>query len=69
QFRGAVLQSNNIYLNTNEFKNIATPVQMRDDRFREQCMSQYPLHTYKRSAPILHELRAIKSDIEVALIR
>ncbi len=69
QFRTAVLQNQNIYLNTNEFKSVATPVQMSDDRFREQCMANYPLHTYKRAAPILHELRAIKTEIEISLLR
>ena len=30
---------------------------------------RYPLHSYQRLAPLLHELRAIKSEAEVALIR
>lgn len=32
-------------------------------------IEKYPLHSYKRSAPILHKLRAIKSDVEVALMQ
>lgn len=69
QLRSAALQNQNIYLNSNEFKSVATPVQTRDDRFREQCKTLFPLHTYQRSAPILHELRAIKSDIEIELLQ
>jgi Xaa-Pro aminopeptidase len=33
------------------------------------CKDVYPLHHYKRSAPIMHHLRAIKSEMEIELIR
>lgn len=68
-FRNAVLRSEHIYLNSNEFKSVATPVQTRDDRFREEWRQIFPLHSYKRSAPILHELRAIKTEHEVEQLR
>lgn len=68
-FRSAALKAENIYLNSNEFKSVATPVQTRDDRFRTECQSIFPLHSYKRSAPILHEIRAIKSETEIELIK
>jgi Xaa-Pro aminopeptidase len=32
-------------------------------------MRRYPLHDYRRLAPLLHQLRAVKSDPELALIR
>jgi Xaa-Pro aminopeptidase len=32
-------------------------------------MTDYPLHKYDRLAPIMHDLRAIKSDTEVGLIQ
>jgi Xaa-Pro aminopeptidase len=44
-------------------------VETRDARFVKWCKDTYPLHDYKRLAPIMHQLRAIKSDIEIALIK
>lgn len=58
-----------IYLNTNENDRYAHIVPYRDIRFIEQIRSKYPLHHYERSAPIMRELRAVKSDIEVELTR
>ncbi len=31
--------------------------------------SVYPLHHYERLAPLMHRLRAIKSDVEIALLQ
>ncbi len=68
-FRNAALTCEHIYLNSNEFKSVATPVQTRDDRFRQEWQQIFPLHSYKRSAPIFHELRAIKTDYEVEQLK
>ena len=68
-FFGLVVEATNIYVNTNEHVRAVIDVQTRDARFIDWCKKTYPAHTYLRSAPIMHELRAIKSDIEVALIR
>ncbi len=62
-------QCENIYLNTNEHTRAVVEVETRDARFTKWCKENYPLHTYKRSAPIMHELRAIKSSIEIDLIQ
>jgi len=59
--------ADNIYLNTNENDRYAHVVPYRDIRFIEQLRSKYPLHRYERSAPIMRELRAVKSDTEVEL--
>jgi len=61
--------ADNIYLNTNENDRYAHVVPYRDIRFIEQIRSKYPLHRYERSAPIMRELRAVKSDIEVELTK
>jgi Xaa-Pro aminopeptidase len=58
-----------IYLNTNENDRYAHEVPYRDIRFIDKIKTQYPLHQYKRSAPILRELRPVKSDIEIELIQ
>jgi Xaa-Pro aminopeptidase len=43
--------------------------QTRDARFIEWCKNKYPLHQYHRSAPLLHELRSVKSSDEVSLLQ
>jgi len=58
-----------IYLNTNENDRYAHEVPYRDIRFIEKMQVKYPLHHYERSAPIMRNLRAIKSDVEVELIK
>lgn len=58
-----------IYLNTNEHTRAVVEVETRDARFIKWCKSKYPLHTYERSAPIMHRLRAVKSKYEVDLIQ
>ncbi|WP_316830698.1 Xaa-Pro aminopeptidase [Pedobacter aquatilis] len=61
--------ADHIYLNTNENDRYAHSVPYRDIRFIEQMRNKYPLHHYERSAPIMRELRAVKSDIEVDLTK
>lgn len=62
-------QAESVYLNTNEHIRANTTVQTRDDRFRDWITKEYPLHTYKRSQPIMHRLRAIKQPQEVELMK
>ncbi|RZL62309.1 MAG: aminopeptidase P family protein, partial [Pedobacter sp.] len=59
--------SEHIYLNTNENDRYAHTVTYRDIRFIEDLRKKYPLHKYERAAPIMREIRAIKSEIEVEL--
>ncbi|MDX5348546.1 MAG: aminopeptidase P N-terminal domain-containing protein [Hymenobacteraceae bacterium] len=68
-FNALMTEAENIYLNTNEHLRAVIEVETRDARFIKQCKEKYPLHHYRRSAPILQNLRAIKSDMEIALIR
>ena len=68
-FKPLVVQSDNIYLNTNEHLRANERVETRDDRFLQQCRQTFPLHKYERLAPIMHSLRAVKSEPELDLIR
>jgi len=68
-FKSLVYQSDHIYLNTNEHVRADTSVETRDDRFRDWCRRTFPLHKYERLAPIMNDLRAVKSQLEVDLIR
>jgi len=67
--RPLILQSDNIYLNTNEHLRAAATVETRDMRFLKWCRQVFPLHNYERLAPIMSHLRAVKSPLEVELIK
>lgn len=68
----AVLQvmmhhAENVYLNTNENDRLDTSLFRPDLLFVHDFMKRFPLHEYERSAPILKELRAIKTKEEIAV--
>ena len=67
--RSLAARADNIYLNTNEHPRAGSSVETRDARFLKWCRQRFPLHNYKRSAPIMHALRAVKSPMEVELIQ
>lgn len=67
--RPLIFQSENIYLNTNEHLRAAAAVESRDMRFLKWCRQVFPLHHYERLAPIMHDLRAVKSPPEIQLIK
>lgn len=60
-----MIQNEYVYLNTNEHRRAAMDTQTREMRFLNWMREKYPLHKYERSAPIMHNLRAIKSSWEV----
>lgn len=62
-------EAKHVYLNSNEHTRARVDIATRDDRFVKWCKDKYPLHSYHRSAPIMHNLRAIKSDEEIRLIQ
>lgn len=68
-FRTVMCEVDNVYLNTNEHQRAATDVETRDARFIRECQKKYPLHRYQRLAPLMHELRVVKSKPEVAAIQ
>ena len=68
-FNTLMCEAQGIYLNANEHIRAVVESQTRDARFVEWCKERYPLHHYHRSAPLLHDLRAVKSTEEVSLIQ
>lgn len=68
-FNILVLESEHIYLNTNEHTRASIEVATRDARFIRECQRRHPLHKYERLAPLMHQLRAIKSPKEVELVQ
>lgn len=64
-----ILSSAKVYLNLYEYSRFETKVVTIQERFVKDIMSQYPLHTFERSAPILNKLRKIKSEEEIEIIK
>jgi Xaa-Pro aminopeptidase len=58
-----------VYLNENIHSRAAAEVETRDDRFRNMVANKFSAKEIKKVAPIMHELRSIKSETEIALIQ
>lgn len=56
-----------VYLPTNEHYRADVVVETRSARFIKNCKEKFPLHRYHRAAPLLAQLRAIKSQREIEL--
>ena len=67
-FRQLMCEVEHVYLNSNEHKRAAAEVETRDDRFIRECRARYPLHDYRRLTRLLHQLRIVKSEIELDLL-
>lgn len=68
-FHRLMCECDQVYLNLNEHKRAAMVVETRDARFAKETQARYPLHRYERLAPRMHRLRAVKSPLELELIR
>lgn len=68
-FHVLMTYASTIYLNQNDHDRAVIAVPYREQRFAQEVRSKYPLHQVERSSPILHRLRAIKSEMEVALMK
>lgn len=69
-FRRLVREAETVWLNHNEHGRSSAPVNFSlDDRFRRLCQERHPDLRYERLAPVLHRLRAEKSDHEIALVQ
>ncbi len=68
-FNTLIVQADNVYLNSNEHLRASNEVETRDGRFTLWCKKKYPTHHYNRSQPILHKIRPIKSEGEIAQLK
>lgn len=68
-FRQIACEAEIIYLNSNEHQRAAVEVETRDARFVRECQQMFPLHRYERLARLMHSLRVVKSDHEIAAIK
>lgn len=68
-FRQIACEMENVYLNANEHQRADVTVETRDSRFIQDVQRRFPLHHYQRLAPLMHDLRAIKSQFEIDAIK
>ena len=68
-FRQLMCELEHVYLNSNEHKRAVVEVETRDARFVRDCQNQFPLHNYHRLARLLHQVRVVKSDAEIELLK
>ncbi|MBK8090577.1 MAG: aminopeptidase P N-terminal domain-containing protein [Verrucomicrobiaceae bacterium] len=68
QFRSVMCQADHVYLNSNEHIRATIPTETRQTRFTHRCRQEYPLHDFRRLAPLMHDLRAIKSPHEITAL-
>lgn len=59
------LQAETLFLTTNEHPRSATGIETRNDRFIKDCKARFPLHNFARLAPLIYDLRTIKSAEEI----
>lgn len=64
-----VLNSENVYLNSNESPKFSTEVESKDRRFGRLVQTKFPNHKFHRLAPILSVLRMQKETEEIDLIK
>ena len=68
-FHRLMCECDQVFVNTNEHKRAIIEVESREARFVSETRRKYPAHDYRRLAPLMHRLRAVKSDTELGLIR
>ena len=68
-FEELMKEANSIYLNSNEHSRSASEVQTQTDRFNNWCKSTFADKEYLKSAPIMHDLRAVKHPLEIDLLQ
>ncbi len=65
----AMCYADQVYLNLNEHDRYVHEVPYRNLRFAQSLQDRFPLHRYRRLAPIMHELRSQKQPEELDLMR
>lgn len=68
-FKQMMAEASIVYINTNEHLRANTDVETREDRFIKKLKSDYPAHSVRKSAPIMHRIRSVKDQIELDLMQ
>ncbi|MBE2245643.1 MAG: aminopeptidase P family protein [Candidatus Competibacteraceae bacterium] len=67
--KGLMADADNVYVSTNEHTRRSGQVEIRNLRLIHKLQEQYPVHQYRRLAPIISRLRSIKHPHEITLIK
>jgi Xaa-Pro aminopeptidase len=62
-------QAESVYLSTNEHPRGDLSYGTKSLRFARECQARFPLHAYRRLAPLIYGLRSIKSEEEIEFTR
>ncbi len=65
----AMTLSKSVFLNSNEYPKYSNPVPYFDLRFSKMLQERFPQHQFQRLAPLLHQLRTIKSSEEIRIMK
>lgn len=68
-FRDQLLQSERLFLNSNEYPKFKPDVPSRDHRFAKWIEEHYPSFPLERLAPLITMMRMVKSKEEIEMIR
>jgi Xaa-Pro aminopeptidase len=68
-FKELMEEATSVYLNSNEHARATSEVQTQTDRFNQWCKAEFSDKEYLKSAPIMHDLRAVKHQIEIDLLQ
>lgn len=68
-FQAWMHAAQNVYLESNEHDRKGSWLDTAQTRYIKHLQDRYPLHNYLRAAPVLHELRAVKTKYEVAVVQ
>lgn len=64
-FQAWMHAAKNVYLDSNEHDRKGVWTETAQTRYIKHLKERYPLHQYLRAAPVMHELRAVKSKFEI----
>jgi len=67
--RDFMSRTETVYLNLDENPRFSTEVESRNLALAHKLQSEYPLHQYKKLAPLLTELRLVKEPEEIELLQ
>ena len=67
--RSLLLKSSRIYCNIPEFEKFRPEYPLRDERQMMTLKKEFPMHEFRRLAPLMAELRTLKEPEEIELIR
>ena len=68
-FNELMKEAKSVYLNSNDHARSTSKVQTQTDRFNDWCKSNFSTKEYLKSAPIMHDLRAVKHPLEIELLQ